>query len=177
MLSGCPSCSVAVRGLWGYRWGYRRRTLGVPAERYPQGTPKTPPRRPMGARAMPQNLLTDAKVRNAKPLAKSFKLADGGGLFLLVRPNRAKLWRWKFRLAGKEGLFAVGVFPALGLADARHARDAARALVAKGISPAHQRDQERRTNIADAEERRREADGAFGKVADAWLEDGKAIWA
>jgi Arm DNA-binding domain len=126
---------------------------------------------------MPQNLLTDAKVRSVKPVAKSFKLADGGGLFLLVRPSGAKLWRWKFRLAGKEGLFAVGVFPALGLAGARHARDAARVVVAKGINPAHERAEERRTNIADAEARRRETDGAFGKLADAWLEDGKAIWA
>ena len=126
---------------------------------------------------MPQNLLTDAKVRNAKPLARPYKLADGGGLFLLVRPNGARLWRWKFRLGGKEGLFAVGVFPALGLADARQARDAARVLVAKGISPAHQRSEERQTNIADAEARQRDTEGAFGKVADAWLEDGKAIWA
>ena len=126
---------------------------------------------------MPQNLLTDAKVRNAKPQEAPYKLADGGGLFLLVRPNGARLWRWKFRLAGKEGLYAVGVFPALGLADARHARDAARALVAKGISPAHQRGEERRANIADAEARRRDTEGAFGKVAAAWLEDGKAIWA
>ena len=126
---------------------------------------------------MPQNLLTDAKVRNAKPQEAPYKLADGGGLFLLVRPNGARLWRWKFRLAGKEGLFAVGAFPALGLADARHARDAARALVAQGINPAHQRGEERRANIANAEARRRDTDGAFGKVADAWLEDGKTIWA
>jgi hypothetical protein len=40
---------------------------------------------------MAQNLLTDDKVRNAKPLATPFKLEDGGGLFLLVRPSGAKL--------------------------------------------------------------------------------------
>ena len=126
---------------------------------------------------MPQNLLTDAKVRNAKPRATPYKLADGGGLFLLVKPNGSKLWRLKYRLARREGLFAVGAFPAIGLADARHARGEARALVDRGVNPAHQRHQERRTNIAAAEARRRDAEGAFGKVADAWLEDGKAIWA
>ena len=124
---------------------------------------------------MPQNLLTDAKVRNAKPQEAPYKLADGGGLFLLVRPNGARLWRWKFRLAGKEGLFAVGAFPALGLADARHARDAARALVAQGMNPAHQRGEERRANIANAEARRRDTDGAFGKVADAWLKTARRL--
>ncbi len=125
---------------------------------------------------MPQNLLTDAKVRNAKPLPTPYKLADGGGLFLLVRPNGAKLWRWKFRMASAEGLFAVGVFPALGLAAARKARDVARALVHEGINPAHQRRRQRQENIAEADRQKREAEGAFGKVARAWLEDGKAIW-
>jgi integrase len=126
---------------------------------------------------MPQNLLTDAKVRSAKPQATPYKLADGGGLFLLVRPNGAKLWRWKFRLAGKENLFAVGIFPAVGLADARHARAVARALVDKGINPAHQRHTERQTNIAASEAQHRATEGAFCKVAEAWLEDGRAVWA
>ncbi len=57
---------------------------------------------------MPQSLLTDLNLRTAKPAAKPYKLSDGGGLFLLVKPTGAKAWRWKFRLAGKEGLFAVG---------------------------------------------------------------------
>ena len=125
---------------------------------------------------MPQNLLTDAKVRNSKASSKPYKLSDGGGLFLLVRPT-AKLWRWKFRLGGKEGLYAAGVFPDMGLADARKARDAARALVDQGVNPAHARQQKRRSNIAEAESQRREAEGAFAKVADAWLEDGKTVWA
>ena len=125
---------------------------------------------------MPQNLLTDAGIRTAKPAARPYKLADGGGLFLLVRPNGAKLWRWKFHLGGREGLFAVGAFPGVGLAAARHARDEARSLVDKGINPAHRRHEERQTNIAAAEARHRDAEGAFGKVAEAWLADGEAIW-
>jgi integrase len=131
----------------------------------------------MGVRQMPQNLLTDAKVRNAKPSAKPRKLSDGGGLFLLVKPTGVKAWRWKYRLGGKEGLFAVGAFPLMGLADARKARDAARELVDKGLNPAHQRREEQRQNIAETEARRREAEGAFGKVAAAWLAEGKPVWA
>jgi len=125
---------------------------------------------------MPQNLLTDASVRSAKPKAKAYKATDGGGLFLLVKPNGSRLWRWKFRLAGKEGLFAVGAYPDVGLAEARKSRDLARQLVGKGINPAHDRQEEKRQNIAAAESRRREEEGGFGKIAAAWLAEGKSIW-
>ena len=54
---------------------------------------------------MPKDLLSDAKIRTAKPDAKPYKLSDGGGLFLLIQPSGSKLWRWKFRLNGKENLF------------------------------------------------------------------------
>jgi hypothetical protein len=104
---------------------------------------------------MSKNLLTDAAVKNAKPTTKPFKLFDGGGLYLLVKPNGAKAWRLKYRLGGKEGLFAVGTFPDMGLAESREARDAARVLVAKGIHPAHQRQEGQRQKLAKAEARRR----------------------
>jgi hypothetical protein len=51
---------------------------------------------------MPQNLLTDAKVKNAKPREKAYKLSDCGGLFLLMESHGAKKWRWKYRLSNKE---------------------------------------------------------------------------
>lgn len=124
-----------------------------------------------------QNLLTDARIKNAKPRGKPYKLGDGGGLFLLVKSSGAKAWRLKFRLGGKEGLFAVGTFPSMGLAAARKARDAARDLVDKGINPAHQRQEDRRRKLAAAEARRRDAEGAFAKVAAAWLAEGKSVWA
>ena len=52
--------------------------------------------------------LTDAKIRNPKPSDKPIKLTDGGGLYLEVRPTGAKLWRYRYRIAGKENVFAVG---------------------------------------------------------------------
>ncbi|TAL85106.1 MAG: DUF4102 domain-containing protein, partial [Rhodanobacter sp.] len=48
--------------------------------------------------------LTDAKIRNTKPGPRSIKLADGGGLYLEVRPTGAKLWRFRYRIAGKENV-------------------------------------------------------------------------
>jgi hypothetical protein len=51
--------------------------------------------------------LKDLEVRHASPREKDYKLADGGGLHLLVRPNGSKLWRMKYRFAGKEKLLSV----------------------------------------------------------------------
>ena len=87
--------------------------------------------------------LSDAAVRNAKPAVKPYKLADGGGMFLLVQPNGAKLWRHKFRIAGREGLEALGAYPEVSLADARDAHRASRALVAAGTNPVQARREDR----------------------------------
>jgi integrase len=83
--------------------------------------------------------LTDARIRNAKPAPIPVKLADDGGLHLEVRPTGSKLWRYRFRLHGKESVFALGEYPAVSLADARRARDDAKSLVKQGINPAHRR--------------------------------------
>jgi integrase len=88
--------------------------------------------------------LSDAKVRNAKPGGKPIKLADGGGLFLLVQPNGSKLWRYKFRLHGREGLLSIGPYPDVSLAAAREQHQAAREKVAAGENPVHGRQAERR---------------------------------
>ena len=53
--------------------------------------------------------LTDVKIRQAKPGAAALKLTDGGGLYLEVRPNGSKLWRYRYRIAGKENVFALNV--------------------------------------------------------------------
>ncbi|MFO1360553.1 tyrosine-type recombinase/integrase [Plasticicumulans sp.] len=126
---------------------------------------------------MAKDLLTAAHVRTALPGDKPRKLADGSGLYLLIQPNGSKLWRFKFRLNGKEGLFAIGRFPEVTLADARAARQAAAALVAQGINPATQREAERQASIAAAEARKRDNEGTFERVAAAWLEAGRPLWA
>ncbi len=57
------------------------------------------------------NMLTDMAVRRAKATEKPLKLFDGGGLFLLVKPNGSRLWRMKYRVAGREKLLAFGAYP------------------------------------------------------------------
>lgn len=83
--------------------------------------------------------LTDAALRRAKPAAKPQKLADGGGLFLFITLAGAKSWRWKYRVAGKEKLLTLGLYPDVTLAKAREAREDARRLLASGVDPSEQR--------------------------------------
>jgi len=79
--------------------------------------------------------LTDTRIRQSKTGKKAYKLADGGGLHLLVTPTGGKLWRWKYRFGGAGKLMALGRYPEIALADARDRRDQARKLLAKGIDP------------------------------------------
>lgn len=60
--------------------------------------------------------LTDLKVRKAKPRPKPYKMGDGGGLFLLVKPGGGKLWQQKYRYLGKEKLLSHGPYPDVSLA-------------------------------------------------------------
>ena len=71
-------------------------------------------------------MLTDSKVRSAKPLAKSYKLTDSQGLYLTVSTSGAKLWYFRYRFGGKENRLAFGPYPQTTLAEAREKRDAAR---------------------------------------------------
>lgn len=87
--------------------------------------------------------LSDLKVKLAKPQEKIYRLFDGRGLYLEVNPNGGKYWRFKYTFLGKERRLSLGVYPDIGLADAREYREAARKLVAKGIDPFEQRKAER----------------------------------
>lgn len=126
---------------------------------------------------MPENLLTDVRLRSVKPADRDWKLSDGGGLFLLVKPTGGKLWRWKYRLQGRENLFAIGSFPQVSLAEARAAREKARSLVRQGIHPAHERQQVKQRNLEVLEERKRARESSFAKVAKAYLAEIKPAFA
>lgn len=71
-------------------------------------------------------------------------------------PNGARYWRLKYRHGGKERLLAVGIYPNVGLKEARVRRDEARRLIAQGIDPTAER---KRAHTADT----------FRAVAERWL--------
>lgn len=81
------------------------------------------------------NKLTDVSVKKAKPEEKSYKLSDGGGMYLEVMPTGAKYWRLKYRVDGVERRMALGVYPEVTLAEARRKRDDARRLINSGDDP------------------------------------------
>ena len=83
--------------------------------------------------------LTDTAICKTKSRAKPFKLTDGGGLHLLVKPSGSKLWRLAYRFGRKQKTLALGAYPIVTLAEARSGRNAARELHAKGIDPAVKR--------------------------------------
>ncbi|OYV74515.1 MAG: hypothetical protein B7Z70_11830 [Acidithiobacillus ferrivorans] len=82
-------------------------------------------------------MLTDIKIRQAKATGKTCKLTDGRGLYLEVTPTGAKHWRYRYRIAGKENVYAMGNYPEISLQEARKAREDARDLVKQGVHPAH----------------------------------------
>ena len=107
--------------------------------------------------------LTDAKLRNLKPKKKPYKVSDSEGLYAEVTPSGSRLWRLKYRFDGREKRLSFGAYPAVSLADARKARDAAKGWLAKGLDPAV-------VKRADALARKESADHTFAKVADTYLD-------
>jgi integrase len=110
-------------------------------------------------------MLNDTQCRNAKPQDKPYKLKDSNGLYLEIKPNGVKAWRYRFELREdgkiKESVFAIGDYTnapsgetpeeakarrdgrRFTLAEARDERTKARALVKQGINPAQHRQLER----------------------------------
>lgn len=108
--------------------------------------------------------VTDARLRAAKPRARAYKIGCGDGLYLLVNPSGSKLWRQKYRHAGRERLLSYGPYPKTTLRQARLRALEAKELIADGIDP---RAQER---AQEAQERQQQAAAAltFGEVAERW---------
>ena len=87
--------------------------------------------------------LTARQVDTSKPKDKPYKLSDGGGLYLLVNPNGSRYWRLKYRIAGKEKLLALGVYPDITLAEARQKRADAKKVLTAGGDPGQEKQEEK----------------------------------
>lgn len=87
--------------------------------------------------------LTVFQITALHPLDKSYRKVDEKGLYIEVFPNGSKLWRFKYRIGGKEKRLALGAFPETTLTDARSKRDAYRKQVQEGIDPLRERRLER----------------------------------
>ena len=93
---------------------------------------------------MPKRIypLPESKILNAKPKVKEYKLYDGYGLQLTIKPTGAKLWRSIYRFQGKANSLSLGAYPEVSLAEARHQNNEIRKQVAHGINPSVARKEE-----------------------------------
>ena len=114
-------------------------------------------------------LLTETKVRNAKPKDRMYRLADGDGLFLQIVPTGGKYWRLRYFFTGKEKMLALGTYPKLSLSDARDRRIAAHKCLTDGIDPSAKKKQQKRLAVFNAA-------NTFEAVAKEWFETNKPQW-
>ena len=105
--------------------------------------------------------LTATQIKQAKPKEKDYKLSDGGGLYLLVTKSGGKHWKLKYRLDGKEKKLSLGAYPDVTLSKAREIKEEAKQLIASGIDPAKQKQEEKQ--LQREEELKRE--NTFSKIA------------
>ena len=80
-------------------------------------------------------MLSDAKIKAAKPKSDKYKLFDRDGLFLLVQPNGSKLWRMRYQFLGKRRELALGKYPGMSLKDARDKVFEYRAMLDNDVDP------------------------------------------
>lgn len=113
--------------------------------------------------------LTNIACDSAKPKEKPYKMTDGQGMYLEIKPNGSKYWRMAYRMHGKQKLLALGVYPEISLKDAREKRSEARKLIAEGVDPSrNKKDEKRKASI--------NASNTFKSIALEWHENQKGRW-
>ena len=122
------------------------------------------------------NRLTEVQVRKAKPREGSYKISDGGGMYLLVHHNGSKYWRINYRIGEQQRTQSLGVWPAVGLKEAREKRDQLKVLLKEGKDPKQIRDEEKKEKAELLRKKQVEEEGAFERVAKEWLERQSAFW-
>ena len=115
-------------------------------------------------------LLNDLKIKNARPRSKQYKLTDGDGLCVVIRPNGTKLWHFRFRLNDKENVYSIGSYPEISLSEAREERFRLRKLVKTGIDPNLKKKESKIEAIAKEE-------NSFASVATEWYSRHNTRWA
>lgn len=108
--------------------------------------------------------LTDTKIKTSKPKEKDYKLSDGQGLYLLVKTNGTKLWRYDFSYLSKRQSMSFGMYPEVGLKDAREKREKAIENTKNGINPI----ESKLSNF--------EINTTFKFISDKWLDLMKDSW-
>ena len=110
--------------------------------------------------------LTTLQIKKIQPRSADYWVSDEKGLRLLIKPSGAKYWRMKYRFHGKQKTLSLGVFPEVGLKEARIARDKARIQISEGIDPSEDKKRLKRQEMLEGNE-------AFSTLAKEWFEQQK----
>lgn len=114
-------------------------------------------------------MLSDAKIRAAKPRDRAYKLTDGHRLYLEVMTSGSKLWRWSYSYADKQKVMALGDYPRISLLEARLKRDQAKSQLEEGIDPLLAKKLRVETNLEASKQ-------TFERVARGWHDNTKGRW-
>ncbi|EXB07273.1 integrase arm-type DNA-binding domain-containing protein [Acinetobacter baumannii] len=98
-------------------------------------------------------MLSDSKIRSAKPKEKLYRLGDSDGLCIEIKPNGKKYWRYRFQWLKKTQMMSLGEYPIVGLAEARSKRDEAKSLVASGINPVEEKENQKKAKHEEYDNR------------------------
>jgi len=111
-------------------------------------------------------MLSETKIKAARPRKKPYKLADGRGLYLFITPPGGRLWRLDYRIHGKRKTLSLGAYPDIPLKSARNRLNDARRKIADGIDPSIVRKAEKAAGNG----------GSFKAVALEWHAKQSARW-
>jgi integrase len=122
---------------------------------------------------MAKELLSDATIRSTKSTLKDIRLNDGSGLYMLVKPNDARWWRFDYSINSKRKTLSLGTYPVTTLADARKKALELKKLVAGGVDPAEVRKATKEEDVRQRIDEDRASNGlppidSFKFVADEW---------
>ncbi|MDX9795578.1 MAG: tyrosine-type recombinase/integrase [Arcobacteraceae bacterium] len=108
--------------------------------------------------------LTDTEIKKAKSKEKDYKLSDGQGLYIVIKKNGSKMWRFDFSFDKKRKSMSFGLYPEISLKEAREKRELARENIRKNINP------------IDSKNSNFKIETTFKFVALKWLELMKKSW-
>lgn len=109
-------------------------------------------------------MLTDTALKNLKPREKAYKVADRDGMYVHVTTSGSITFRYDYRLNGRRETLTIGKYGPSGLSLAR-AREKcldARRAVAEGLSPAQEKQREKR-RVLEAK--------SFGEFGERWFKE------
>ncbi len=122
------------------------------------------------------NRLTEVQVRKAKPREESFKMADGGGMYLLVHHNGSKYWRINYRIGRQQQTQALGVWPAVSLKEAREKRAQLKAMLKEGKNPIQVQKEKKEEQNKMLQKQQIQEEGVFERVTKEWIRRQSVRW-